>query len=157
MLPSNLQSKITPLQNKILKLTKAKKWLRKDKMAPEGSGSSCLASLSQAPLLTSFSSLPFMIPVPLLYLQVPHNNSLTKTSPSLGNSPHSPFLWIIRTCPFKRKPSEGPEAKQFPIFQGLDLKFELKSRIFPKKPNILTDLLRNLIKSFKSINLSSLT
>ena len=41
-------------------------------MAPEGSGCSCLASLSQAPLLTSFSSFPFMIPVPLLYPQVPH-------------------------------------------------------------------------------------
>ena len=119
-------------------------------MTQAGSGFSCLASLSQAPLMTSFSSFPFMIPVPLLYPQVPHNNSLTKTSPSLGNSPHSPFLWIIRTCPFKRKPSEDPEAKQFPIFQGLDLKFELKSRIFPKKPNILTDLLRNLIKSFQS-------
>ena len=60
-------------------------------MAPEGSGFSSLASLSQA-LLTSFSYFPSMTPVPLLYPQVPHNNSLTKTSPSLGNYPHSLFL-----------------------------------------------------------------
>ena len=50
-------------------------------MTQAGSGFSCLASLSQAPLLASLSSFPSMIPVPSLYPQVPHNNSLTKTSP----------------------------------------------------------------------------
>ena len=58
-------------------------------MAPEGSGFSSLASLSQA-LLTSFSYFPSMTPVPLLYPQVPHNNSLTKTSPFSETLP-TPF------------------------------------------------------------------
>ena len=95
-------SKIASPQNKILRLTEEKKWWKKDKVALKGSGSPSLASLSQAPPLMPSPSFPSMLPMPPLYPQSPHTHSLAKLP--FSSEP-------VRTCFFKIKPSEGPEAK----------------------------------------------
>ena len=67
-------------------------------MVPKASGSSSSASLSQAPPPVPSSSLPSMPSVPPYY-------SLSELNLFLWNSPHSFSSELIRTCPFKIKPT----------------------------------------------------
>ena len=80
-------------------------------MAPEASGSSSLASLSQALPLAPSSSFFSMMPTPPLYLQIPHSNSSTKLSLFSETLPTPFSSALVRTCLFKMKSSEDPEAK----------------------------------------------
>ena len=132
---------IASLQNKILRLTQANKWLKKEKMASEASGSSSLASLSQAlPLAPSClsplaphgqapppapsSSFPSMPSTPLLHPQFPLTNSLSKLPLSSE---------LIRAVPLKLSLLRIHKLNPlFPVLSGLKLTCEPWSEIFPE-------------------------
>ena len=98
--------------------------IKKGKMAPEASGSSSSASLSQVPPVApsrlsasdphaltpppvaSFSSPP-VPPAPLLYLQDPWTISFAELTFFFETLPTLFTSEFIRSCPFKMKPSEG--------------------------------------------------
>lgn len=66
--------------------------------------SSCVSPLaphSQPLPLALSSSFLSTQPTPPLYSQIPYINLLTKLSFICQNSPHSLFLYLIRTCPLK--------------------------------------------------------
>ena len=86
-------------------------------MVQAGSGSSCLASLSQAPLLASLSSFPSTIPVPSLYPQVPHNNSLTKTVPFSETLPTPLSSELSETVPLNISLLRIQKLNSFLYFQ----------------------------------------
>ena len=128
------------------RLTEASKWLKKDKMAPEAWGSSSLASLSQALPLAPSSSFFSMMPTPPLYLQIPHSNSSTKLSLFSETLPTPFSSALVRTCLFKMKSSEDPEAKPL-ISYTTWAKAEMQAIVkdLPEETEDLNDLLRNLI------------
>ena len=80
-------------------------------MGFEASCSSSLAPPVQALAQTSSSSFPFILLIPPLYPQFPHTNSIAKLPFCPEALPAPLFSEPIRTCPFKIKPSEDPEAK----------------------------------------------
>lgn len=103
-------------------------------------------SVSGSLLSPSFSSLLSTSP---LSSQFPHTNTLGKL-PLLPESLPTPSCSEpIRTCPFKIKPSEDPEAKPLTSYT-LWTKAELRAIVknFPKL-QIPRDLLRNLISHSK--------
>ena len=114
--------KTASLQNKILRLTEANKWLKKDKMAPEVSGSSSWLRLRLH--LWHRLSLPWLL-VARLCLQHHFNHSFYTASasslPSIPSYKFSPGTYplsetlpapfssqLVRTCPLKIKPSGLP-------------------------------------------------
>ena len=86
-------------------------------MVQAGSGSSCLASLSQAPLLALLSSFPSTIPVPSLYPQVPYNNSLTKTFPFSETLPTPLSSELSETVPLNISLLRIQKLNSFLYFQ----------------------------------------
>ena len=96
------EPKIAFLQHKILRLIEANKGLRKEKKkAFKASGSSSLASLSQAlPLAPSPSFLSTLTLTPL-YPQFPHTHSLAKLSLFSETLPILFFSALVRPVPLK--------------------------------------------------------
>ena len=79
-------------------------------MPAETSGSSSLVSFSPAPRLAPPPSFPSTPPP---YPQIRHTNAPSKL-PLFSDTLPTPFSSkLIRTCPFKIKSSEDPEAKLF--------------------------------------------
>ena len=100
-------SKIAYLQNTIPKLFKVNRWLNEDRNASEVSFPLPLFSVSLVP---PFSSPSAQYPSPL-YPPLPHSNSLTELPFFSEPLPAFSSLKRTKTCPFKIRPSENPNAK----------------------------------------------
>ena len=127
---------LASLQNEISRLTEANKQLKKEKMGSEALCSSSLAPRAQVLPQAPSSPFPSILPTPPPQFPLTWQTYIFPLKISLAHFSLEPSE---RTCPFKTKISEDPEAKLLLlfffliyIFPGLKLHYKPQPKIFTK-------------------------